>query len=177
MVNFVLTIFLGWTGYARFRKGQIGLGILWLFTCGCFCIGWIVDIVDAYKEYKETCENNNARSVNTSGASLGKTVLWTADKSIMGSTYSNPDGSDRQEIIKNLKVGEPINFKPAPIKDYPDLIGAFTKSGKQIGAVPYDVVNIIRDNYAGYPMSAEVKEVTYYGDHYLCYVTINVFNR
>ena len=79
--------------------------------------------------------------------------------------------------IDNLKVGEPINFKPAPIKDYPDLIGAFTKSGKQIGSVPYDVVNIIRDNYAGYPMSAEVKEVTYYGDHYLCYVTINVYNR
>lgn len=181
--NFILTICLGWTGYARFRKGQIGLGILWLCTFGCFYVGWIVDIVEAYKEYKGTSVGNIAPNVSAASTpsapvpSFGKSVLWTVDKSIMGSTYPNPDGSDRQAIIKKLKVGEPITFMPAPIKDYPDLIGAFTKKGKQIGSVPYDVVNIIKDNYAGYPMSAQVKEVTYYGDHYLCYVTINVYNK
>ena len=50
MTHLLLTIFLGWTGYARFRKGQIGLGVLWLFTVGCFMVGWIIDIIDAVKE-------------------------------------------------------------------------------------------------------------------------------
>jgi hypothetical protein len=107
--------------------------------------------------------------------SKSKQVIWQIDKSIMGSTYKNPDGSDRQKIIKTLKSGDDIIFRPAPIKGYPDLIGAFTTKNKQIGSVPYDVVNTIKNNYAGYPMSATVKEVTYYGDHYLCYVTIKVY--
>lgn len=50
MTHLLLTIFLGWTGYARFRKGQIGLGVLWFFTVGCFTVGWIIDIIDAVKE-------------------------------------------------------------------------------------------------------------------------------
>lgn len=168
MLNFILTICLGWTGYAHFRKGQIGLGILWLFTLGCFCIGWIYDIVEAYKEYKNNAISNSISQRN---------VLWQVDKSIMGSTYPNEDGSDRQAIIKSLKIGEDIIFRPAPIKDYPDLIGAFTINGKQIGSVPYDVVNRIKEEFAGYPMSAEVKEITYYGDHYLCYVTVRVYQE
>lgn len=106
-----------------------------------------------------------------------KPVIFEMDKSIMGSTYSNPDGSSRQDIIKKLKPGDDIIFKPAPIKDYPDLIGAFTSKNKQIGAVPYDVVNMIKDKYADYPMSAKVKEVTYYYDHYLCYVTIKIYQK
>lgn len=64
MLNFILTICLGWTGYAHFRKGQIGLGILWLFTLGCFCIGWIYDIVEAYKEYRSVSVRKEYQSTN-----------------------------------------------------------------------------------------------------------------
>ena len=107
-----------------------------------------------------------------------KEIVWQIDKSIMGSTYPNDDGSSRQEIIKKLKVGDDIIFKPAPTKDYPDLIGAFTaKKKQQIGSVPFDVVKRIKKDFAGNPMSAKVKEVTYYGDHYLCYVTITVYEK
>lgn len=38
-------IFGGWFGLHRYMRKQIGMGILYTFTAGLFCIGWIVDIV------------------------------------------------------------------------------------------------------------------------------------
>lgn len=43
----LIAIFLGWCGGYRFYKKQYALGFVYLFTCGIFCIGWIVDIIAA----------------------------------------------------------------------------------------------------------------------------------
>lgn len=45
MVALLLCIFLGYFGVHRFYVGKIGTGILYLFTCGLFGIGWFVDII------------------------------------------------------------------------------------------------------------------------------------
>lgn len=44
-VSLCLCIFLGVFGAHKFYEGKIGMGILYLCTCGCFGIGWIIDIV------------------------------------------------------------------------------------------------------------------------------------
>ena len=41
----LLCIFLGGLGVHRFYVGKIGTGVLYIFTCACFGIGWIVDII------------------------------------------------------------------------------------------------------------------------------------
>ena len=41
----IITIFLGELGVHRFMAGKIGTGIIWLLTCVCFGIGYIVDII------------------------------------------------------------------------------------------------------------------------------------
>lgn len=42
---FWLCLFLGYFGVHRFYLKKSGTGLLWLFTCGCLTIGWIVDSV------------------------------------------------------------------------------------------------------------------------------------
>lgn len=42
----LITFFLGELGVHRFMTGNIGTGIIWLCTVGCFGIGWIVDLVN-----------------------------------------------------------------------------------------------------------------------------------
>lgn len=39
------TIFGGWFGLHKYMRKQIGTGILYTFTIGLFCFGWIIDIV------------------------------------------------------------------------------------------------------------------------------------
>ena len=44
-VALFLCLFLGCYGAHKFYEGRIGMGILYLFTAGLFCIGWIVDCI------------------------------------------------------------------------------------------------------------------------------------
>ncbi len=44
-VSLSLCLFLGFFGAHKFYEGKVGMGLLYLFTGGLFCIGWIVDIV------------------------------------------------------------------------------------------------------------------------------------
>lgn len=42
---FLLCLFLGYFGVHKFYEGKIGWGLLYLFTGGLCCFGWIIDII------------------------------------------------------------------------------------------------------------------------------------
>ena len=44
-VAFCLCLFLGYIGAHKFYEGKAGMGILYLFTCGLFGIGWFIDCI------------------------------------------------------------------------------------------------------------------------------------
>lgn len=44
-VAFCLCLFLGIFGAHKFYEGKAGLGVLYIFTAGLFCIGWMVDLI------------------------------------------------------------------------------------------------------------------------------------
>ena len=44
-VALLLCFFLGYLGAHKFYEGRIGLGVLYIFTCGLFGIGLLVDFI------------------------------------------------------------------------------------------------------------------------------------
>ena len=44
-VALILCVLLGMLGFHYFYVGRIGKGLLYLFTGGLFCIGWLIDII------------------------------------------------------------------------------------------------------------------------------------
>lgn len=50
-VEFWVTLVFGIFGIHKFMQRKIGMGILYLCTCGLFCIGWIYDTIKAGMRY------------------------------------------------------------------------------------------------------------------------------
>lgn len=46
-----VTILGGWFGLHKFMEKEIGKGILYFFTAGLFCFGWIIDSINAVRYY------------------------------------------------------------------------------------------------------------------------------
>lgn len=44
-VSLLLCIFLGFLGAHKFYEGKVGMGVLYLFTCGLFGVGVLVDFI------------------------------------------------------------------------------------------------------------------------------------
>lgn len=49
---FIFTLLFGWLGVYRFYKKKIGTGIIYIFTCGFFGLGWLIDIVLSFKDMR-----------------------------------------------------------------------------------------------------------------------------
>lgn len=64
IVNLILTICFGYFGIYRLLKGQIGLFLLYLFTCGLFGIGWIIDIICAIGDLASAKSDVQSRQIN-----------------------------------------------------------------------------------------------------------------
>lgn len=48
-IEFFLCLFLGFFGVHKFYKKKIGIGILYFFTAGMICLGWIYDSIILFK--------------------------------------------------------------------------------------------------------------------------------
>ena len=69
---FLITWFLGWLGVHRFMRGQIGMGVLYIFTIGLFGIGMTIDWIMAIVYLFEMDQNNEIHFINGKYAKVQK---------------------------------------------------------------------------------------------------------
>lgn len=48
-IDFIICLLFGYLGVHKFRERKIGMGVLYLFTAGLLCIGWICDSVKYFR--------------------------------------------------------------------------------------------------------------------------------
>lgn len=120
------------------------------------------------------CNRNKSGSGAVGSSKLS--VIRDFNTKVVGVTFSNDDGSSRQEIIKNSKAGEDIIFKPVPTADYPDAIGVFNKRGQQLGHLNAELAAEMKNKYTNNPMSVTINNITGGGDkNYGCNLHIIIY--
>lgn len=110
----LLCIFLGWCGVHRFYRKKIGTGILYFFTFGCFCIGWIADIIIIVLELEKIKNVHNMK----------ETLSKNQDVDVESIVLNN--GRNRIEAIK----------------EYQEMTGASLKAAMDIVDSTYDSMGI-----------------------------------
>lgn len=120
------------------------------------------------------CKRNKAPAAP---AAAPRSIVRDFNSKVVGVTFGNSDGSSRQEIIKSCKPGDDLIFKPVPTAEYPDAVGVFTKSGKQLGHLNAELAAELKNTYPNNPMSVTVNNITGGGDKtYGCNIHIIIYS-
>lgn len=82
----LLAIFLGVMGVHRFFVGRKASGTVYLLTCGCFCVGWIIDIVFIIKN--QFVDSNHA-IISDNVTSNSHTASYSTEK-VASDRYISP---------------------------------------------------------------------------------------
>lgn len=115
MSYFLVTLFLGPFGIHKFMQKKYGLGFLYLFTGGLFGIGWLIDIIVAFKNLftsKETSSNH--QYVNSLYSEMNQQIINDSAARIYIDKYYRgiEEIESMWSVMYNLKI---VNGEQADI--------------------------------------------------------------
>lgn len=146
----LIAVFLGWCGGYRFYKKQFALGVLYLFTCGLFCIGWIVDIV-----------------ASLSPASPDPTITPPSEiarfhTKVVGVTYPTTQGgcSTRQEALGCMRRKDTLSVEYFDYNGKPAYRVVLDRNYSDIGNLSADLAEEIYKKYKGCTIKVVDWEIT-----------------
>lgn len=122
MERFLITLFLGWTGIHKFMDKKIGLGILYLCTCGLFGIGWIADIIIAFKNIStSTKQPTNTQYIDSLYSEMNQQLSYNSAARVYIDNYYKgvEEIQSMWSVMYNLKIvnGEQADIFEQKCKD------------------------------------------------------------
>lgn len=162
VITFVITLFFGYLGVHKFMEKKIGMGVLYLFTCGLFGIGWMIDVIKSFIAIFSNDDNN----VSFSSSDVQYTKLRGVTKDCL-----YVEGLNRQTALENLPAATSIHIEQAPGTGTPILL-VVTSDGIDIGEISYERASEIFSNNKTV-VDIFIKEITggYDGKNYGCNIT------
>lgn len=133
----LIAIFLGWCGGYRFYKKQFALGVLYLFTCGLFCIGWIVDIVASLSP------------VSPDPAIALPSEIARFHTKVVGVTYPTTQGgcSTRQEALGCMRRKDTLSVEYFDYNGEPAYRVVLDRNYSDIGNLSADLAEELYKKY------------------------------
>lgn len=133
----LIAIFLGWCGGYRFYKKQFALGVLYLFTCGLFCIGWIVDIVTSLSP------------ASPDPAIAPPSEIARFHTKVVGVTYPTTQGgcSTRQEALGCMRRKDTLSVEYFDYNGEPAYRVILDRNYSDIGNLSADLAEEIYKKY------------------------------
>lgn len=104
-------------------------------------------------------------------------LVDTISTNVVGVSFSNSDGSSRQEILSRCSIGDEVYFRFFLYEGKP-AYAVITNRG-QLGNLPADLAKTIDRKYTGCTFRGLVTELTggYDGLYYGCNIHISVFRK
>lgn len=103
-------------------------------------------------------------------------LVKTIHTKVVGVTFQNDDGSDRQEILSYCFFGDQLELRPFVYDGAPAY--AVFDGGEQIGNIPADTAQVIHDQAAGLVIRAEIAEITGGdGRKYGCNILVKLYRH
>lgn len=164
-LELIITIFGGAIGLHKFLKGDIKMGLIYLFTGGLFGIGVIMDVINLLKDKPKqpiqyTQQQQQQQSYNNYPPTADPAIIRDFHSKVVGVSFNNDDGSSRQEIIRNSIIDEDLYFKPMFTAEYPNAIGVFNHRGQQLGHLTDKLASEIKTMYPQNIIAAKLCNIT-----------------
>lgn len=105
-------------------------------------------------------------------------LLKNVSVRVVGVSFTNDDGTSRQEILSGLSVGEAMLLKYFEYEGKP-AYAVTTALGEQIGNLPQDLSSDIYERYRDNYMTAQIDSITGGDDglKYGCVIDIDIYDE
>lgn len=102
MVDFLITLFLGFFGVHRFMQKKYVTGLIWLFTFGLFGFGWLADVCIAFGNMVSGKEKEGDGENKGFGAEWKERAIRNRQETAVKAAYKTEEDK-RKPRIKKMK--------------------------------------------------------------------------
>lgn len=149
--NFFVTFFLGQFGVHKFMEQKIGMGVLYLLTCGLFGIGWLLDVIKAAVAWIAPQNNAQPCVIHSADNECIEEVFFAVgmeyyQEALEKLAISNSDwkktnqallstGKASQKIFRYKYINKPASLVPEPDNQYDENAVYVKVAGQKIGYI------------------------------------------